>query len=197
MTKFSLNLVRPRLCAPGLALILMLICRPATAAEISGVKLPDQVTVAGKSLKLNGTGLRQATILRLNVYAAGLYLESPSKDAEAIANSDQAKSIEMIFMRDVTAKQMVDAFHEGFDNNCVAGCAELKQYIGKLQGLMKDLKKGDSMAFHFTSSGVEVLIRGQKMGAVGDKAFSHQLLRVWIGKNPPNAGLKEGFLGAK
>src|SRR2546423_2856252 len=49
----------------------------APAAEISGVKLPDQVSVNGKSLKLNGAGLRQATILKINVYAAGLYLGKP------------------------------------------------------------------------------------------------------------------------
>lgn len=169
----------------------------ASAAEISGVKLPDQVSVAGKSLKLNGAGLRQATILKINVYAAGLYLENSSNDGETIANSNQIKSIEMVFMRDVSAKQMAEAFGEGFDKNCVAGCAELKPDIGKLQGLLKDMKKGDSMAFHFLADGVAVMIRGQKVGSVGDKAFSHQLIRCWIGKNPPNAGLKEGFLGGK
>jgi Chalcone isomerase-like len=169
----------------------------ASAAEISGVKLPDQVTVAGKSLKLNGAGLRQATILKINVYAAGLYLENSSSDGEAIANSDQTKSIEMVLMRDVTAKQMAEAFSEGFEKNCVAGCAELKPNITKLQGFLKDMKKGDSMAFHFSSAGVDVMIRGQKVGSVGDKAFSHQLIRCWIGKNPPNAGLKEGLLGGK
>jgi hypothetical protein len=179
------------------ALALLVLNSNLFAAEISGVKLPDQVTVSGKSLKLNGAGLRQATILKVNVYAAGLYLETSSGDGEAIANSDQPKSIEMVFMRDVTAKQMAEAFQEGFDKNCVAGCAELKPHISKLQGLTKDMKKGDSMAFHFTSSGVEVMIRGQKVGTIGDKAFSHQLIRCWIGKNPPNAGLKEGLLGGK
>jgi len=169
----------------------------APAAEISGVKLPDQVTVGGKTLKLNGLGLRQATFIKFNVYAAGLYLENTSHDGEAIANSDQVKSIEMVFMRDVTAKQMSDAFGEGFDKNCIAGCAELKPFIPKLQGLMKDMKKGETMAYHFLADGVEVLMKGQKAGKVGDKAFSHQLLRVWIGKNPPNPELKEGFLGGK
>src|SRR5947207_3438648 len=169
----------------------------SAAAEISGVKLPDQVTLEGKTLKLNGTGLRQATILKVNVYAAGLYLQSPSGDGETIANADQPKSIEMVFMREVSAKQMADAFQEGFEKNCVADCAKLKPDLIKLQGLMKDMKKGDTMAYHFLSDGVEVMIRGQKAGAVGDKAFSHQLIRCWIGKNPPNAGLKEGLLGAK
>ena len=167
------------------------------AAEISGMKLPDQVTVGGKSLKLNGAGLRQATILKINAYAAGLYLENPGHDGDAIANSDQLKAIEMVFMREVSAKQMADAFQEGFDKNCVAGCAELKPHIGKLQGLMKDMKKGETMAYHFLADGVEVMIRGQKAGKVGDKAFSHQLIRCWIGKNPPNPELKNGLLGGK
>jgi hypothetical protein len=43
----------------------------------------------GKTLKLNGTGLRQATILKINVYAAGLYLENAARDGDAIAGSDQ------------------------------------------------------------------------------------------------------------
>jgi hypothetical protein len=167
------------------------------AAEISGVKLPDQVTVAGKSLKLNGAGLRQATILKVNVYAAGLYLEKPSNDGEAIANSDQTKCIEMVFMRDVTGKQMAEAFAEGFDKNCVAGCAELKPFISKLQGMTKDMKKGETMAVHFLADSVEIMVRGQKVASIGDKAFSHQLIRCWIGKNPPNAGLKSGLLGGK
>ena len=179
------------------ALVVALTLGGAQAAEISGVKLPDQVTVGGKTLKLNGTGLRQATFIKFNVYAAGLYLENTGGNAEAIANSDQTKSIQMVFMRDVTAKQMSDAFGEGFEKNCIAGCAELKSFIPKLQGLMKDMKKGETMAYNFTSDGVEVMIRGQKVGKVGDKAFSHQLLRVWIGKNPPNPELKDGFLGGK
>jgi hypothetical protein len=169
----------------------------AAAAEISGIKLPDQVTLEAKTLKLNGAGLRQATILKFNVYAAGLYLENSSRDGEAIANSDQPKSIEMVFMREVSAKQLAEAFQEGFEKNCVADCAKLKPDIAKLQGLMKDMKKGDAMAFHFLPDKVEVMIRGQKAGSIGDKGFSQQLIRCWIGKNPPNAGLKEGLLGAK
>ena len=188
-----------KLFLPGIGALAALALTGNTmfAAEISGVKLPDQVTVAGKSLKLNGAGLRQATILKVNVYAAGLYLEKPSGDGETIANSDQTKSIQMVFMRDVSAKQMADAFQEGFEKNCVADCAKLKPDISKLQGLMKDMKKGDTMAYHFLTDVVEVTIRGQKAGTVGDKAFSHQLIRCWIGKNPPNSGLKEGLLGSR
>src|SRR3954468_12125359 len=166
------------------------------AAEIAGTKLPDQVTVAGKTLKLNGTGLRQATFLKFNVYAAGLYVENIAHDGETIANSDGPKSIQMIFLRDVTGKQMADAFQEGFDKNCTADCGRLKPDLGKVQGLMKDMKSGETMAYNF-SDHVDVFIRGQKVGSVGDKAFSQQLLRIWLGKSPPNPELKSGFLGGK
>ena len=181
----------------GLCVGLSFNAPPAPAADVAGMKLPDQVNVQGKSLKLNGTGLRQATILKINVYAAGLYLESSSRDGEAIANSDQPKSIEMAFLRDVTAKQMAEAFQEGFDRNCVADCARLKPDLAKLQGFLKDMKKGETMAIRFLTDGVDLMIRGQKAGSVGDKAFSHQLIRCWIGRNPPNAGLKDGLLGSK
>ena len=178
--------------------VLALSAGGALAAEIGGVKLPDQVTLEGRTLKLNGAGIRAAKILlTFNVYAAGLYLENQIHDGDAIASSDQLKSIQMVFMRDVSGKQMADAFQEGFEKNCVAGCAELKPYIGKLQGLLKDMKKGETMAYHFLPNGVELVIRGQKAGTIGDKAFTRQLIRCWIGKNPPNPELKEGLVGKK
>lgn len=180
----------------GVAAALVVCASSGFAAEIGGVKLPDQVTLEGKTLKLNGTGIRAAKILfTFNVYAAGLYLEAAGHDGDAIASSDQTKSIEMVFMRDTSAKQMVEALQEGFEKNCVANCAALKPDVSKLQGMLKDMKKGETMAYHFLANGVEIMIRGQRAGTIGDKAFGHQFIRCWIGKSPPNAELKEGLLG--
>ena len=60
---------------------------PGTAGELAGVTLADQVTVEGRTLVLNGMGLRQATILRVHVYVGGLYLEARSADASQIMAS--------------------------------------------------------------------------------------------------------------
>ncbi len=46
-----------------------------SAGEVAGVKMSDTVTVEGKTLKLNGMGLR--TKVMFKVYVAGLYLEKP------------------------------------------------------------------------------------------------------------------------
>jgi Chalcone isomerase-like len=178
----------------AMATISTTIGRESHAAEIGGVKLPDQVTLEGKTLKFNGAGLRQASILKVNVYAAGLYLESPSKDAQAIADSDQLKTIELVFMRDVSANQVAGALQEAFDKNCEKDCSKLKAELVRLKAVLKEIKKGETMAYHFFPDRVEVVVGGKK-NAIAGKAFPHQLIRCWIGKNPPNPGLKEGLLG--
>jgi hypothetical protein len=44
----------------------------AHGKECKGVTFPEQVQVEGSNLTLNGLGLRQATALKVNVYAAAL-----------------------------------------------------------------------------------------------------------------------------
>src|SRR5437879_5751773 len=62
----------------------------ALAGELEGATLADTLKAGEKTLKLNGLGLRKKAMFK--VYVGGLYLESPSKDAEAILASDQAKA---------------------------------------------------------------------------------------------------------
>ena len=64
-----------------LALLLMAVSQPLLARECQGVNLPDQLQVSGKTLQLNGLGLREATIFKVRVYVAGLYLEQKSTDS--------------------------------------------------------------------------------------------------------------------
>ena len=66
------------------------------AASVAGVTLPDSQQVAGKSLVLNGIGLRSKMFVK--VYVAGMYLEQKSSDAAAIMKSDSPKRIVMHFI---------------------------------------------------------------------------------------------------
>jgi hypothetical protein len=167
----------------------------ASAAEIDGIPFADQVDVAGKKLSLNGLGLRQATFLHINVYAAGLYLEHPSHDAGEIDASAAPKHLVMIFMRDVGADKIRDAWPEGYDKNCTVGCEAGKTGILKLQAITEDMKKGERMVFDFYPDHVEATIKDSKPVNIVGKEFARNLLLCWIGKNPPNEGLRDGLLG--
>ena len=54
----------------------------ARAAELDGVQLPDTLQVDGKTLHLNGFGLRTYSLLGIHIYIASLYLEHLSTDPE-------------------------------------------------------------------------------------------------------------------
>src|SRR5690242_10476784 len=60
----------------------------AQGKECKGVSFPDQAQVDGSALTLNGLGLRQATMLKVNVYVAALYVPRTSGDANAILASN-------------------------------------------------------------------------------------------------------------
>ena len=81
------------------ALAAVVPARPAAAKELAGVTMPDTLTVAGKTLKLNGMGLRKK--MGFKVYVGGLYLEAPSSDAKAILAADAPKALKMHFLRSV------------------------------------------------------------------------------------------------
>ena len=170
---------------------------PAGAAELKGITFADHTTVSGKQLDLNGSGLRLATFLKVKVYVGALYLETPSHDGDQIAASGGIKRVEMVFVRDVGAGKIKDAWAEGCEKNCGPAAEAMKPGIAKLQALTPDMNTGDKMAFDFLPDHVEVSVKGQKAVSIGDKDFSKNLILVWIGHKPPNDELKAGMLGVK
>ncbi|HEU4402139.1 MAG TPA: chalcone isomerase family protein, partial [Candidatus Polarisedimenticolia bacterium] len=135
------------------------------AGELSGVTLPDQVAVEGRTLVLNGLGLREATFLKVDVYVAGLYLEKKSADPDAILASDQAKRLVMHFVRKVGREDLVKAWQEGFEKNAGQGMAALEDRIATLSACMSDMAIGDVMSFtEVPGQGVRVEVKGQDKG---------------------------------
>lgn len=166
------------------------------AAEKLGFSFPDTLTVRGKKLVLNGIGVREATVFKVDVYAAGLYLENKSQEAEKILESKQVKRIELRFVRDVAAKKLRKAWQEAFAKNCQSDCEAYQEGLTQLNSHMSDTKEKDTMAFNFGVADVGVWVGGKRKGTIKGKTFTHLLLKAWLGK-PPNRGLKEGMLGNK
>ncbi|MGD2075263.1 MAG: chalcone isomerase family protein [Gammaproteobacteria bacterium] len=166
----------------------------AHAAMIAGVSLPDQAQVAGKTVVLNGMGLRTATLLKVKVYVIGLYLESKSSDPQAIIASEGNKRIIMHFLHDVSAEKLRTGWSEGFKDNS-GDVAAIEDEIVKFNASMRDVKKGESIVLDFADDTVDVLINGTRIDSVAGKAFQQALLAIWLGPKPPNDALKQGILG--
>jgi len=181
------------LCASVL-LITLGMAPAGYAATLAGISFPEQATVAGKTVALNGLGVRTATMLKVKVYVIGLYLESKSSDPQSIIASAGNKRIAMHFVHDVSADKLRGGWTEGFEDNA-ADVTGIEDEIRKFNASMRDVKSGDSMVLDFYDDSVDVLINDTRIDSVAGKTFQQALLAIWLGRKPPNEELKQGILG--
>jgi len=168
----------------------------AVAKECHGINFPEQAQVQASPLMLNGLGLRQATMLKVNVYVAALYVAQKSTDANAILASNTPKKLVLHFVRDVDGADLKKAWEEGFVSNAKEQMPALKTRIEKLKGWMADMKSGQQLAFtHTPGAGIEVDVNGAVQGTVEGDDFARAFLAIWLGAKPPNPALKAGLLG--
>jgi hypothetical protein len=177
-------------------LLSVLLAFAASAGELHGVKMPDSVSVEGKTLKLNGMGLRTKAFFK--VYVAGLYLESPSSDAKAIVGSDTVRRVDLHMKRDISKDKMTSAITEGFERNSKDQMGALKERLDKVNAAVTDLKEGQLFSITYVP-GRGTTVKGSGSGevTVPGKDFADAMFNVWLGKNPVDEDLKKGMLGAK
>ena len=169
-------------------------CNAVEAKECKGIDFPDQMQADGAALSLNGLGLRQATMFKVNVYVAALYVPRRSSDPAAILGQAPAELI-LHFVRDVGAADIAKGWNEGFEKNARADLPALEERIAMLDGWMTDIKSGQRMAFSFKSgTGVQVNVNGVAKGAIKGDDFARAFLSIWLGE-PPNPEVKAGLLG--
>jgi hypothetical protein len=167
----------------------------AAAKACLGINFPDQAQVDGSSLALNGLGVRKATLLKIDVYVAALYVATPSNDPNAILGSKASIKLILHFVRDVSAGDISNGFDEGFARSAKAQIPALQGRIAMLEGWMPDLTTGQQLTFIFRpGSGVQVDVNGTVKGTINGDDFAKAFLSIWLG-NPPNPEIKAGLLG--
>jgi hypothetical protein len=176
--------------------VLSLLSLTAAAGELKGVKMPDTIEVEGKTLKLNGMGLRTKFIVK--VYVLGLYLENTTTDANAILAADAPRKAEMHMLRDVEKNKITEAIHDGFEKNSHDKMGELQPMLVKFNTAIPDLKEGQVLSFTYVpGKGTTVQGAAQAPVTIEGKLFADALWGTWLGKNPVDEDLKKGILGGK
>src|SRR5512147_624757 len=188
-----MNVTR-RTFALSAAFALALAAAPAAAKELAGATMPDTISAGGKTLRLNGLGLRKKAIFK--VYVGGLYLETPSSDAAAILGADVPKAVRMHFLRSVDRKKLVETFREGFEANAGAKASTQKAGIEKLLATVADVKDGSVTTYTYVPGAGTVVNRdGKDVATIEGKEFAEVLFSLWLGPKPPSEDLQKGLLG--
>jgi len=167
----------------------------AYALTKDGIEFEDSTSDnLGHNLVINGAGTRKATLFRIKVYTAGLYLKKKSNNPEEILNSDTEKELVLVFHRDVSKEDIQDAWNGSFkDNN--PDWQKYQEDFNLLLERCEDIVEGQKLVITIDQTGI--LVQPPKGVAFQsrDKDFARALLNIWLGPKPPNESLKEGLLG--
>jgi len=169
----------------------------AGEVEILGVKFPTEKTIEGKTLKLNGVSyLKKLGFVK--VYAVGLYLENPSKDAKTVIESEQVKYMLTHYLTSkATAKKIsegfIDLMEKGNPNDLVAANrADIDKYASWLDA---DMKPGlTSESVYVPGKGLTLTYQGQVKGTIPGSTFARMYYRYNVGENADKK-IREGLLG--
>jgi hypothetical protein len=176
-------------------LVAPLVC---CGAEVAGVRLDDSARVGSQNLVLNGAGLRVK--LFFNVYAAGLYLAEKADSAAAILAMKGPKRMSMTLMRDLTARQLIDALEDGLRANLTTAEFEsVRPRVERLSAIMGAIgvaKRGSVITLDYVpETGMRVTLNGEPKGEpIDGEDFYRGLLKIWLGDDPVDKSLKKALL---
>lgn len=170
--------------------VLLLILAPAAgAAVVSGVTLPDTITVEGQQLVLNGAGMREKKFLvvPVDVYVAGLYLKSKTSAAQAIIDADETMMLKIqIVSSHLTAEKFKNATLEGFQESTGGNTGPIQKEIDLfMKAFAEEIKQGDVFDIQYVKDkGVLVYKNGKTTPEVLVPGLNVKkaLFGIWLGK---------------
>lgn len=187
--------MQKRVVTLGVGLVLLALTVSATAAELHGVKMPDAITLEGKSLKLNGIGIRTKTILAIKVYVAALYLETRSKSAGQVMASDAARELRITMTHNAPRERIVGEVRDGIQANAKDPGA-IKDRLDKVLRWLPSLSEGTSLIISYLpGKGTRFAVNGSGDVMVPGKDFADAVFAAWLGQQPLDDDLKRQLLG--
>lgn len=172
----------------------------AEAMQIESIHYAPTTEVAGDSLTLNGAALRKKLFFK--VYAAGLYVKTPTQDVNAVMNETGAARVRLGLLRDVSGESFIEALDDGLKANLTPKKEQaVAKELDELRTLMKqigDVKVNDLVDFDYVpNKGTMVSLNGKPVGQTigGGRALYNAVLAIWLGDKTIDNTLKSGMMG--
>ncbi len=168
------------------------------AAEVSGVRLEDGVSLDNVPLSLNGAGVRKKFGL-VSVYVAALYLPSKTGNADSAIHVRQPRRMLMVMKRSVDSESLLEAMHDGLEANL--GSEELAKLAPKLARLDMsfkglDARENDRISLDVgADESVRIIHNDRLKDTLPGPDIGPAMLKIWLGKKPVQDDLKKNLLG--
>lgn len=181
----------------ALLALLPLSINTAFPLEIQGVRIPQQVSVNGKTLPLNGAGLRTVSIafIPIKAYVAAFYSPAPLKSAQAVLSSPGPMQFTFTFLKSVSQGQVTDAWQSQIEASMTYSYPGVEKDTAAFVGMFGPLSQGGVEMIQFVGSDTQVYDNGQLKGTIQGRDFQKAFLSLWFGSNPVQQDLKTAMLG--
>lgn len=197
-----------KVCIPRIRSLTAALCLSATAClshaqgnglEVGGVRFEPQAAVAGKTLVLNGAGVRYKAVFQ--VYSAGLYLERKAGSPDEVLTATGPQRMSITMLRDIDSAELGKLFARGMEDNM-----ERSAFSKLIPGVMrmsqvftdhKQLRKGETFTLDWIpGTGTVLTVKGKVEGdPFKEREFFEALMRIWLGPKPADWRLKDALLG--
>ena len=166
---------------------------------MAGVQFPNTLQVGNAKLQINGAGIRYKVVFK--VYATALYLTDKATTPESVLASAGPRHLQIVMLREIDANELGRLFTRGMEQN-----AAREDFIKSIPGIMrmsdvfssrKKLVAGESFAVEWVPGvGTMILVNGKPAAEpIKEPEFYTTLMKIWLGKSPADAQLKEALLG--
>jgi hypothetical protein len=185
------------LAAASLALALPLSAH-AEVTDVAGVKYENTITLGNTKLQLNGAGIRYKYVVK--VYTAGLYLQAKAMTPDGVYGT-APRRIHVVMLREVNADELGRLFTRGIEENLTreefAKVIPAVIRMSDVFGLRKRLLPGDAFTVDYVpGTGSVISINGQRVPEpIKEPEFYDALMKIWLGRSPADAQLKDALLG--
>jgi len=188
----------PAWVAAGLSLVMAFSPVSALASADARFNLETHTRVDGVDLVLNGAG--QRNLLFLDIYTVALYLPKKQSDAQIVLKNDLPRSVRVILSRDISAEHDIEFLLDGLEaNNTREEMAAIQEPLAHFLRMIRTLgtvTKGSVVRLDYLPGvGTRVWLNQRLLGNVPGAAFNRSLLKIWLGDQPIQEGLKKALLG--
>ena len=173
--------------------------RAAETIDVGGVKLETTTTLGNAKLQLNGAGVRYKAVFK--VYAAGLYLGTKASTPEAVLAANGPRRMHIVMLRDIDANELGKLFTKSMEQNTsreefskvIPGVIKMSEIFSQ----RKKLAAGEYFSIDYTPGvGTSIVVLGKPAAEpIKEPEFFNALMKIWLGKVPADAQLKEALLG--
>lgn len=187
-------LVAGLICAGS---VLVLGSGSAQAARLEGQNFDNTTALAGRTLRLNGVGLRGVAWIK--AFVAGLYLTAPSKDGNQILSMPGPKRLRLKIMLEAPSRELSKSLQSRASKEPEAVRQAMGARVKALSALIDGLDKvrpGDVLDLDYLPDvGVQLRYNDQNVGQpVEGEDLYRVVLKIFVGDRPVDKRMKEGLL---